>query len=253
MKKLPLFAGSAAVFAVAVFYFRPDSISTPPAESYSTQAPIAASAAVLKQNLLKSNSPKSNTLKPEQTKPQTLSLNQKSAPSAEQPPPVNTSDDFPLPEPVVEETITHTGDIDLWQLPEEASQTLVDGLPAVKFSLNPKLLTGLQVGQIVRLQLPDSAGDIEAEIRETYNDPAGVQVWKGSVKNDVHAASIILSRGEIQTHIVIASTQGNYSAVVDNRSGDGTLINESTIHSRQLPYDDGIVYRPGDTETPHQH
>lgn len=253
MKKLPLFAGSAAVFAVAVFYFRPDSISTPPAESYSTQVPAAASATVPKQNVLKPNSPKPNTFKPEQTKPQTLSLNQKSAASAEQSPQVNMSDDFPLPESVVQETITQAGNIDLWQLAEGESHTVVDDVPAVKFALDPKHLASLQVGQIVRLQLPDSAGDIEAEIRETYNDPAGVQVWKGSVKNDVHAASIILSRGEIQTHIVIASTQGNYSAVVDNRSGDGTLINESTIHSRQLPYDDGIVYRPGDAETSHQH
>ena len=161
-------------------------------------------------------------------------------------------DDFPLPEPLEEEGAVTT-DIDLWQLPEEESHTMVDDLPAVNFAVDAKALARLQVGQVVRLQLPGGEGEVEAEIMSTYNDPAGVQVWTGKIKNEVNQASIIFTRGEIQTHIVIASTRGNYSAVVDNRSGDGTLINESTIHSRQLPFDDGIVYRPGDSETSHQH
>lgn len=245
MKKLSLFAGSAVAIAVAVFYFRPDSISTPPVEAHLLQAATVTSTSVVKHKTQK----KLN----EAEKPQHFSLAPKSTPSAVPSTQVDSSDDFPLPEPLIEEGTAHSSEIELWQLPEGESDSIIDDLPAVNFAMDPKALERLQVGQVVRLQLPDGEGEVEAEIVTTYNDPAGVQVWTGKIKNDANQASIIFTRGQIQTHIVIASTQGNYSAVIDNHSGDGTLINESTIHSRQLPYDDGIVYRPGDTETTHQH
>lgn len=242
MKKLPILAGSAAVFAVAVFYFRADPVPAPRADALSARAPVATQAGAVKPAVVSRRAEHQNTPRSQQPVPQ-----------AAPPEPAEPADEFPLPEPLMDDGAVHASEVDVWQLPQEETTVEVDGLPAVTLTLDPAVLSSLQVGQVVHFALPDGAGDIEAEIRQTYNDPTGVQVWKGRVKNDVNQASIIITRGEIQTHIVIATTQGNYSAVVDNRSGDGTLINESTIHSRQLPYDDGIVYRPGDAEATHQH
>ncbi len=103
-------------------------------------------------------------------------------------------------------------------------------------------------------ELPDGKGPIESEITDTYNDSTGVQVWTGQIKNDVRHASVIITQGTKQTHVVIASTRGNYSGVIDRQTGAATLINESAIQERQQLIEDGIVYRPGEGESEtHQH
>jgi hypothetical protein len=243
VKKLSILAGISAVVAAALIYVRPHSAPSPQVDPVPNPISVSAPVAVVERTVVARQAERKDTLVPK-----------KSASSQQiRPQNVDASDERSLPEPLVDEGVVNRDEIELWQLPETEIEVTVDDLPAVKFDLDPAVLTSLHVGQIVRFPLPEGAGDIEAEILQTYNDPAGIQVWKGKVRNDVHQASLIITRGHVQTHIVIATTQGNYSAVVDNRSGDGTLINESTIHSRQLPYDDGIVYRPGETETSHQH
>lgn len=245
MKKSIIFVGSAAALAV-VFYLRPESAPTQEIGSLVAPPPpiTTPGETVLQQTVGYTGAPKI---------PQIVQQEKRQQAEVQIAESTEIHEEFPLPEALVDETLVPATEVDLWELPPDGPTTLIDDLPTAVFSMDAKTLSNLRVGQLVRLQLPDGAGEVEAEINETYNDPAGVQVWTGSIKDDVNQASIIFTRGETQTHILIASTQGNYSAVVDNHSGDGTLINESTIHSRQLPYDDGIVYRPGDTEATHQH
>ena len=152
-------------------------------------------------------------------------------------------DEFSIPDPV-EIRRAKLPEIELWQISDRASPLVVDGLPATEFKLDPKRLQNLQVGQTIRFDLPENNMPIEAEITGTYNDPGGIQVWKGQIKDEVRHSSVIITQGAEQTHIIIASTQGNFSLVMDNQSGMSTLVDEGTIHERQSPIDDGIVFQP---------
>lgn len=154
-------------------------------------------------------------------------------------PPEDLSDSAPKP-----------SDIRLWQLPQSVTELVIDGVRAAQLSVDLRQLASLHVGQMVRFELPHNRGEVEAKITDTYNDP-GAQVWKGSIAGDTQHAVVIISRGAVETHVIIASTQGNFSAVIDNHSGLTTLIDEGAIRERQLPFDDGVVFKPDSSESIH--
>lgn len=156
------------------------------------------------------------------------------------------SDELMLPE--TEEVYDRPPNLSLWKIPNRDAKVEIDGLSAMQFTIDLDLLKTLHVGQVMELELPHGNGVIEAEITRTYNDSGGVQVWNGRVENEFRHTGVIITQGRKQTHIVIASSEGNYSALIDNQSGITTLIDESAINERQKLFDDGIVYRPTESE-----
>lgn len=156
------------------------------------------------------------------------------------------SDELVLPE--TEEMSYRPPTLSLWKIPNHDAKVEIDGLSAMQFTIDLALLKTLHVGQVMELELPHGNGVIEAEITRTYNDSGGVQVWNGRVENEFRHTGVIITQGKRQTHIVIASSEGNYSALIDNQSGITTLIDESAINEGQKLFDDGIVYRPTESE-----
>lgn len=166
---------------------------------------------------------------------------------------LKTSDHPPntlsIPESVEESSRNWPDTVRLWQTAENDSSTIIDGMPATRLQVNPERLSQLHVGQTLSLEIPHEGITFEAKIASTHNDPGGVKVWRADIADGLDEAGVIISQGKIQTHLIIASEQGNYSVVIDNKTGESTLIDEGEINARQAPFDDGIVVGPPDEST----
>lgn len=137
----------------------------------------------------------------------------------------------------------------LWDTMENDAPTTIDGVPATRLHVDPERLRQLHVGQTLELDIPHEGTTFEAKIASTHNDPGGVKVWRAELADGLEEAGVIITQGKVQTHLVIASEQGNYSVVIDNKTGESTLIDEAEINARQAPFDDGIVVGPPDEST----
>ncbi len=152
----------------------------------------------------------------------------------------------PIPRPVKAPASSSADPVQLWDLSgDDDAAIAVDDIPATRIQVDPAHLEEFSVGQTLILQTPD--GDtIETDLTTTHNDPNGVHVWQGDIAGARKEAAVIITRGEIQTHMIIANDSGTYSVVIDNRTGAGTLVDEGYIKELQAPYDDGIVVGPPD-------
>lgn len=222
-------AGSLLTLACAVYYFTSVD-SGPSVPEHSLRTPdISDSHSVEKQS----------TVAP------TRGENSKT-PAAEAGAPLPKSDS-PLPAPISTTNNPPPDRIHLWQTPEADASVSIDGVPGVRLQVNPEHLRQLHLGQTLVLDLPDSSTPIESALTDTYNDPGGVEVWQGYIDGEVDEAAVIISRGKTHTHMIIASEQGNYSVVIDNQTGESTLIDEGYIQDRQAPIDDAIYVDPPDS------
>ncbi len=162
----------------------------------------------------------------------------------------NTSlDSLPVPAPVDDSTQALPDTVHLWQPEENDPNTTVDGLPATRLRVDPERLRQFHVGQTLTLEIPQEGTAFEAQITSTHNNPTGVKVWRADIADALEEAGVIITQGKLQTHMVIASEQGNYSVVIDNKTGESTLIDESEINARQAPFDDGIAVGPPEEST----
>ncbi len=67
------------------------------------------------------------------------------------------------------------------------------------------------------------------------------QPWAGGglVDGD-EAESLTVVRGSLETHINVATLDGSYSIIVDNRSGKTRVIDENDIAARSDPHGDHV-------------
>lgn len=130
--------------------------------------------------------------------------------------------------------------LELWQAPTAAASTDLDGIPALVVRVDPKILHSLHVGQTLLLNVDDAGTQIAAEVASTYNDPQGVQVWQGSVKGGLPGSSLVIAQGQAQTHLLVTSEQGTYSAVIDHVTGEATIVDEGALMAGQASFDDAI-------------
>lgn len=151
---------------------------------------------------------------------------------------------FELPDKPELSGLARPKHVQLWDIDDSAVKTTIDGIAALQFQFDIERLKTLAVGQSISFNLPDHKSLLEAEITGTHNDPAGVQIWLAQMQGQIDRSSVIITRGRHQTHIVIASLEGNYSVIVDNQSGQSTIMDEGLINENQAPIDDGIVYEP---------
>lgn len=130
------------------------------------------------------------------------------------------------------------GSVKLWEISSEelAVDDRVSGHP---IKLNAEDLSSLQPGHQLDIAVPGASDTLSAKINKTFNQLGDVKVWQGSLavadNFDIngqdyqgHAQdNIIISRGAQSTHVTIATRAGTYTAVIDNKTGAGHIVNEA--------------------------
>lgn len=137
---------------------------------------------------------------------------------------------MPLPEPVHHPKWPPQQRVELWQVDAADPDTTVDGIPATKMTVEPKLLSSMHVGQEVTLPIPALNRSVTATLTSTHNQINNVEVFKGPITDGSDKDNVIITRGKTNTHVIVATREGVFSATIDNRTGNATLTDEGDIN-----------------------
>ncbi|MDG3816367.1 hypothetical protein L5B88_05105 [Pseudomonas aeruginosa] len=138
----------------------------------------------------------------------------------------------PVAAPAPRERVT------LWQ-GELRSREGAQGIPEYLAQVEPALLDTLALGQVLEMNLPGRERPLQARLASTHNS-AGLPVWRGGLVDGDEAESLTVVRGSLETHINVATLDGSYSIIVDNRSGKTRVIDENDIAARSDPHGDHV-------------
>lgn len=154
----------------------------------------------------------------------------------------------PIPE--VTQTQPAAAEVDLWQLDQNDPDTSFDGNPAKRLQADPDVIAALQVGQRLHLQIPQRGTAVEAHIASTHNLTPRTQIWQGKILDGHPQDNIVVTRGQLETHVTISTYDGTYSAVIDNTTGSTVMVDEGDINANQIPHEDGIPIDPVEHQPP---
>lgn len=152
-------------------------------------------------------------------------------------PPAPVAGAVPLPEAVP--TQVGPDHLQLWDGPFRSTRAAQ--VNALEFQVDPRDLEQLRTGQVVSFTLGDQRQPISAELQTTANPSPEVQTWQGAVLDREPQDNLIIARGPRQTHITVFTDATTYSVVVDNTTGEATLVDEGDLHEITVPYEDGIA------------
>lgn len=155
---------------------------------------------------------------------------------------------MPLPEPIPQ--APRQPRAELWQVNAKDPSTEVDGIPATRVDVEPQLLEGMHVGQELTLPIPGLNRSVTARITTTHNQLNNVEVFKGPITDGHPKDNVIITRGQTNTYVVVATREGVYSATINNRTGSATLTDEGDINEGILPGDDSITVPGIEMPTP---
>jgi hypothetical protein len=124
--------------------------------------------------------------------------------------------------------------IELWD-----SRSLVpeqqDEMTLYRTQMPVSALGTLAVGKTLQLAVPGRKEPLRATLDETHN--TGVAVWSGSVQGGQPEDSLTVVRGQLETHITLATRDKTLSFVVDNATGSTLITDQNELLMRATPDD----------------
>ena len=122
--------------------------------------------------------------------------------------------------------------IELWD-----SRSLVpeqqDEMTLYRTHMPVSVLGSLAVGKTLQLAVPGRKKPLRATLEETHN--TGAAVWIGSVQGGQPEDSLIVVRGQLETHITLATRDKTLSFVVDNATGSTLMTDQNELLMRATP------------------
>lgn len=110
------------------------------------------------------------------------------------------------------------------------------GMPVHLTQVDPALLGQFSVGQTLELSLPGRTAPLRSTLEQTRNN-GGAAVWQGKLIDGDEAESLTVVRGQLETHITVATLDGTLSVIIDNQSGSAVITDENELVLRADPND----------------
>lgn len=111
--------------------------------------------------------------------------------------------------------------------------------------MDTEMLARLEVGQAVDFYVPQLGHSFETEIESESEQLEGVKVWTGKIEGKQEDGSdVIITRGESMTNVILSTSKGVYTAHIDNKTGEGEIVDDREYTDRMIDEDDGIPFNP---------
>jgi hypothetical protein len=136
-----------------------------------------------------------------------------------------THKDTPPTSPTKNDNV-HTESRTLWSF-KSSSETGDRGIPVYRLQTNTSYLDDLQPQQTFSITLPEINTFVEATLTSHYQATANVDIFEGPITNFGTTDHLIISKGKIETHIIVSTEKGVFTGRIDNSTGETTLVNES--------------------------
>jgi hypothetical protein len=75
----------------------------------------------------------------------------------------------------------------------------------------------------------------------TENMAGEVEVWSGHISDGDANENVVITKGQINTHITVATNENIYTVILNNTTGRGTFINEGELSALAHPFEDGLT------------
>lgn len=108
-----------------------------------------------------------------------------------------------------------------------------DEMTLYRTNMPVSALGTLAVGKTLQLAVPGRKEPLRATLDETHN--TGVAVWSGSVQGGQPEDSLTVVRGQLETHITLATSDKTLSFVVDNATGSTLITDQNELLLRATP------------------
>lgn len=141
--------------------------------------------------------------------------------------PTSTPEGSPVAEPVADNDL-----IELWD-----SRSLVpeqqDEMTLYRTHVPVAAIANLAVGKTLQLAVPGRKEPLRATLDETHN--TGAAVWSAAVQGGQPEDSLTVVRGQLETHITLATRDMTLSFVVDNATGNTLMTDQNELLMRATP------------------
>ncbi|WP_165681872.1 biofilm-associated metzincin protease inhibitor BamI [Metapseudomonas otitidis] len=127
----------------------------------------------------------------------------------------------------------HAATLALWA-PETLQANDQDGMTVYHTQTSPDLLGALAVGRTLQLGVPGRQEPLRATLDETHNT-GSTAVWSGPVEGGSDADTLTVVKGQLETHITLATTEQTLSFVVDNATGATQVTDQNELLMRATP------------------
>lgn len=121
----------------------------------------------------------------------------------------------------------------LWA-PDTLQAEEQDGMTVYHTRTSPDLLGALAVGRTLQLGVPGRQEPLRAKLDETHNT-GSTAVWSGPVEGGSDADTLTVVKGQLETHITLATPEQTLSFVVDNATGATQVTDQNALLMRATP------------------
>ena len=135
-------------------------------------------------------------------------------------------------------------------------------LQGFSVNLNQMVIDQLQTGDTLTLPIPVYGEAAVINITDTRNSLNDTEVWRGRLafdkpyqyQGEIHQGhesdSVIITKGDIQTHISMLTRTGNVTTIIDNATGQGVMVDENQYVTHTPGVSDAVpVPVPGSEHT----
>ena len=110
--------------------------------------------------------------------------------------------------------------------------------------MTPNAFDNLVEGQKVALFIPQTGQEYTGTIEQSHQQFGGqVKVSSGSIEGGDQFSSFTVTKGIQSTLVMVATNEGIYQVEIDNKTGNGTVIDDQALdHFRKE--DDTLITPP---------
>lgn len=131
----------------------------------------------------------------------------------------------------------------LWVFITDSPDVDENSIPVYQLQTDASLIKQLGLNRSFAIPLPEFEFEVAARLTEHYQILENTDVYEGPLQNMGPQDHVIITQGLEETHVVVSTEKGVFSARINNETGLSTLVNESQANP-ELGDDKDFILAP---------
>jgi hypothetical protein len=132
--------------------------------------------------------------------------------------------------------------LSLWQQADQDNNVISpDQLRIERVIADPAVLNQLEVGRKINFFIPHTYETVSARITAQQPSNNGVKVYDITLNDNIPLTGAQIVRGKKSTEATVITEQGTYTVSIDNKTGEGSIIDDSDLNIYRTGNDSILV------------
>lgn len=115
----------------------------------------------------------------------------------------------------------------LWVFITDSPDVDENSIPVYQLQTDVNLLNQLGLNRRFNIPLPEFEFEVAARLTQHYQILDNTDVYEGPLQHMGRQDHVIITQGLEETHVIVSTEKGVFSARINNETGLSTLVNES--------------------------